>query len=136
MSQENVQRAYQAVEAISRGDIEAALEFADPEIEWIPNASFPVGAAERYHGHDGIRRWYQEWFVEPWEHVKVELEDPIDVGNDRYVFTAHVQGRGKASGIEVDMRIFDVWSFRDGKLAHRASYMDKAEALEAAGLSE
>jgi ketosteroid isomerase-like protein len=135
MSDENVQRAHRAVEAISRGDIEAVLEFAHRDIEWVPNAAVP-GAAERYHGHDGIRRWYEEWFVEPWEHVEVELEDQLDAGNERYVFTVHVQGRGKASGIEVDMRIFDVWSFRDGKLVHRTSHMDKAEALEAAGLSE
>ena len=136
MSEENVESIYRAMEALSRWDIDGALAEADPEIEWIPNKDFPIGPGEIYRGHDELRRWYQEWFIEAWEESSVEAEDVVAAGDNCCVYTAHIQGRGKASGIEIDMRVHDVVLFRDGKWLKRTSYMDRSEALKAAGLSE
>ncbi len=136
MSRENIETIHAMAAALSRGDVEGLVELFDPDIEWIPNPDFPIGANERWHGHEGLRNWHREWFVEPWEHVDVDIDEVIDAGNNRYVYVAHIQGRGRASGIEVDMRIYDVMTFRDGRAIRRMSFMDKQRALEAARLPE
>jgi hypothetical protein len=57
MSEENVEIVRHSVEAINRGDVEAALSYTDPDGELY---SAIVGGAEGnvYRGHDGFRRWY------------------------------------------------------------------------------
>jgi ketosteroid isomerase-like protein len=42
----------------------------------------------------------------------------------------------KHGGPEVEMRIAQVWTFRDGLIARMEMYVDRAEALRAAGLPE
>jgi ketosteroid isomerase-like protein len=45
-------------------------------------------------------------------------------------------GHAKASGVEVAGGIFEVYRFRDGKIASVEDFTDRAEALKAAGLEE
>ena len=47
-----------------------------------------------------------------------------------------MNSRGRGSGVEVANEGFQVWHFRDGRGARIEEYVDRAEALEAAGLSE
>ena len=47
-----------------------------------------------------------------------------------------MDGRGRGSGVDVAREGFQVWHFRDGRGARIEEYVDRAEALEAAGLSE
>jgi ketosteroid isomerase-like protein len=62
-------------------------------------------------------------------------ESPVH-GGDRVVVTLHFKGRGKGSGVEVDARSHQVHTLRDGKLIRLDEYLDRDEALEAAGLRE
>jgi len=48
----------------------------------------------------------------------------------------HLTGRGKMSGVEVDLRIYFHFKLRDGKIVYVYEYDDRGEALEVAGLSE
>ena len=48
----------------------------------------------------------------------------------------NASGRAKLSGIETDLTYAVVHTIRDGKIARGREYMTRAEALEAAGLSE
>ena len=50
--------------------------------------------------------------------------------------TVRFRGRGRASGIEIDARLYEVYTLRDGKVLRIDEYEHRAEALEAAGLSE
>ncbi len=45
-------------------------------------------------------------------------------------------GKGRHSGIEVEMCVIDVLTFRDAKVTRHRLYADRAEALEAVGLQE
>jgi ketosteroid isomerase-like protein len=47
-----------------------------------------------------------------------------------------VTGRGKGSGVPVELRYWSVLWFAKGKIARREVFWTKYEALEAAGLSE
>jgi ketosteroid isomerase-like protein len=50
--------------------------------------------------------------------------------------TVHDHGVGRTSGIIVDRRHYALWTLRDGKIARLRVYLDRTEAVEAAGLSE
>ena len=60
----------------------------------------------------------------------------IEAG-DRVFLTAHHRGRGRGgSGVEVDARLYSVYTLRNGKVLRIDEYADRAEALEATGLAE
>jgi hypothetical protein len=44
--------------------------------------------------------------------------------------------RGRASGVEVTDRLFEVHTFRDGQCVRKLDFRERSEALEAVGLSE
>jgi ketosteroid isomerase-like protein len=43
---------------------------------------------------------------------------------------------GSESGAPTDLRYYQVWSFRGGKVIRLENFRERAEALEAAGLRE
>ena len=57
MSQENVELVRRGHEALRVGGEEAALAFFDPDIDLSPVEELP--GLERYHGHDGVRRYFE-----------------------------------------------------------------------------
>jgi ketosteroid isomerase-like protein len=58
-----------------------------------------------------------------------------DLG-DRVLMLGRVEGRGKSSGVPVNMPLAQVYDFRDGKVCRIRSYLDHAEALKTVGLEE
>ena len=55
---------------------------------------------------------------------------------DATISNVRFQGRGGESGVPFEDTIWQVARWRDGKAVWVKSYRDRAEALEAAGLSE
>ncbi len=45
-------------------------------------------------------------------------------------------GRGKGSGVDVDVQGAHVWKMRDGKVVRLEIFSNREKALEAAGLRE
>ena len=133
MSGENVDLVRRALGAFPRGDMEEMLSFMDPECELH---SAIVGGAEGnvYRGHEGFRRWYADSF-ESFEELKNEWSEFRDLG-DRVLAFGHVQARGRESGAEVNSPMGWVFTVRRGKLLKAEGFLSRAEALEAAGLSE
>jgi ketosteroid isomerase-like protein len=86
------------------------------------------------YGLDAIRDNFEHWKV-AWEELDVTIEELIDAG-DRVFLTAHHRGRGRGRGVEVDTRLYSVYTLRDGKVLRIDEYADRAEALEAVGLAE
>jgi ketosteroid isomerase-like protein len=133
MSQENVEIVRRGYEAFAEGGV--AFEFLDSEIEWRGPREFP-DLAEPHYGHDGVRR-YMEKLSEVFEDYRMVPEKFIDAGTDRVLVFSREGGRGKGSGAEVQSNpTAHLWTLRDGKAVRMESYWDRAEALEAVGLSE
>lgn len=63
----------------------------------------------------------------------VEVEELADFGEHVLARTRH-HGRGKGSGVQVEHRIFQLWTLRAGKVVRARMYYDEAEAREALGL--
>jgi ketosteroid isomerase-like protein len=132
MSEENAENLRRAWNIWMTGDL-ADLSLVDPEVVY-EDTILPDHGNESYRGHEGVRRAWTRW-IEPWESFQTELEWARDAG-DEVVSSHRARVRGKASGIETEIRYAYVWRFRDGKIIHLKSYAHPDEALEAAGLSE
>jgi ketosteroid isomerase-like protein len=128
MSQQNVEIVREVFAAYERGDLSKAMSYYEPDVAFNPAEEPPI------HGRDAVIEYLQRW-EEPWDDYEAEGEEFIDAG-DCVVVTFHAKGRGKASGIEVDARSYQVYKLRNGKLARMDEYTDRREALEAAGLRE
>jgi len=132
MSQENVELTRLGYEAVNRGDIDGLLDLCAPDVEWHDPLAIDTSAVT---GKDAIRAFF-ETVMEPWEQLRREPEEIIDLGRDRVLVLFHMTGRGKRSGIEVEGRGGDLLTIREGRLARWVAYPDRAQALEAAGLKE
>jgi ketosteroid isomerase-like protein len=144
MSQENVDLVRRWYEALARmlsahsaapGPIEDApfldevFALADEDIEW----RWPL-TPESFHGRDGMLRAAADWLetVDEWQ---IELEDVVDAG-ERVLASQLVRARGKGSGAPTDQHVFTVITFRDNRILRLDDYLDRREALHAAGLGK
>jgi len=131
MSQENVELVRAWIDAVNRGDIDAALKDAAPDFEF--DFSRAVGPRRGVFGLDEMRGFW-DYFAGTFESLRIEPHEFIDAGECVIVpWTAHVVGR---DGIEVQARTTWTWTIRDGAAERLCMYQEREEALEAAGLSK
>ena len=135
MSEENVEILRRASEAFRRGDWMAATEPVHPEIE-MDATRVPVPELARvYRGPEEVARFWLQW-LEAWGDQEYE-EEWIDAGDQVVMWVTGHRLSGRGSGVEVALPPYAwVVRVRDGKIVRSTMFMDKAEALEAAGLSE
>jgi ketosteroid isomerase-like protein len=72
---------------------------------------------------------------ENWEELQATAEEFRDLG-DRVLVLGRHKGRGKASGAQVDQPYASILDFRGERIWRLRAYLDRAEGLRAAGLSE
>jgi hypothetical protein len=70
-----------------------------------------------------------------WKQVRFEPQEFIPVGEDKVVVPVRMIVVGRDE-IETVARNAQVVALREGKVTHMKAFQGKAEALEAAGLSE
>src|SRR5690349_2884662 len=133
MSQENVKIALSHHAAWNRGDVAGFLETLDPDVEWVPIMAALEGRV--YTGHEGVRRWMSE-LENDWEVFEVHPEEHRDLG-DRVIVFGCWRARGRASGVELDNQAATwLFEFERGKIVRMQTFTDRAEALQAVGLSD
>ena len=133
MSQENVEVVRAAFDAFSRDDIQAVFRLCDEDIVVTQPPELP-GASPQQRGHSGVLEAFSIW-PEQWDEYHIEILRIADRG-DYVVVTARTGGRGKQSGVEVEMDFSFVFSVRDGKIVELKIFMREDQALAAAGLRE
>ena len=133
MSQENVEIVRAANEAFVGGDIEAALNALDPEIEWHATVG-RIDEGRVYRGRDQVVQAFADYFA-VWERMEMRADKYIDAGDDEVVVFHHEVAKGRESGAVVETDTGTVQTLRDGKIVRARSYMDR-ERLSAAGLSD
>ena len=95
-------------------------------------AEVPDAAA--YHGRDGVVRYFQRAFHEVWDEWRFTPAEIIE-GSDGVFVAVDNWGRSKA-GAELELRLFQVFRIRDGMVIRASGYLDRGEALDAAGLMD
>ena len=118
------------------GDFQAITALLSDDIEVTDSGGLGVtgSAAGTRYGHEGFLRSTQE-ALDAFDDFHVEPEDFIDAG-DTVVVPVRISGRGRASGIETNIRLAHLWALRNGKVIRSEIYETTEEALQAAGLSE
>jgi ketosteroid isomerase-like protein len=132
MSQENVNKARGFIAAYNRRDFDAAVEFFDPEIEWVLP---PLQKSDSCRGPDEVKRFWRG-LDETFEELRLDPQESVDAG-DRVAIRLRYYGRGKGSGAEIEGELYhQVATFRDGMMVRIEYFTDWPAALEAAGLRE
>jgi ketosteroid isomerase-like protein len=133
MTQDNLEIVRRSTEAYSRGDLDGTLQSWAPDavLDWSNSRGLEAGI---FRGRGEIRRYMQR-FLETFEDVRIEVEDLVEVKEGVVIAEnlAHFLGR---DGIEIQARSAFLITLRDGQQTSLTLYQTKAEALEAAGLSE
>ena len=131
MSQENVELAQQAFDALNRRDLGAFLALMDADVE----AGSRLAAMEGgYHGHDGIRHWWQN-LLDAIPDYTLETVEARELGN-LTLTTLRTRGHGADSDTPVEDTVWIVADWCDRKVVRWRVLSTAAEALEAVGLSE
>jgi ketosteroid isomerase-like protein len=128
---ENVEALRRLFELVGDGENPDALyALLDPEVVFV----IPAGDLEggEYRGHDGVRRYFRRW-AGTWEtwHFRPKRFEVID--EHRVAVDLFQRGRGKGSGVEVENRPGQLWTFRDGVVVRWENFASFEEALSAAG---
>ena len=123
-----------ALEAGDRGDVEALLEGLDPAVEWHAAMSVLLGGeATVYRGYEGVRDLFRERAeLLPKRHH--DVSEIRDLG-ERVVVIGRIRVTS-SSGVETESPYGYVVDFKGGAAIRIWSYLDRKEALEAAGLRE
>jgi ketosteroid isomerase-like protein len=119
MAKEHVDVVLAGLEAFNRGDIEGLIEQVSREAVWEEGGVVFPDLPPVYRGHAGVRQWWQDAIIDAWETFTADLLDLRDEGEGKVVQVYDIRGRGRESGIDVNMRVVQTITVRDGKIVHR-----------------
>jgi ketosteroid isomerase-like protein len=132
VSDENVEVARKLYELFARRDIAAAFpDYAHPEFEFRVPPAYP-DAPEVFRGPAGVEDW-MAMIDEAWAEWQFEPERYLEAGST-VVVLARLVAEGGSSGIHLEREVAHLWSFDKSRATSLRVYLDRAEALEAAGL--
>ena len=132
MSQENVEIVRRAIDAFNQRDVDEMVRDWDPEIEvdWSRSRGPEVGI---YRGQEAVLGFWKTFFemfdratVSPEEFIK--CREHVLIPNRTYF-----RGRDR---VTVEAQSVVVATLRNGRIVEWRLYQERADALEAAGLSE
>jgi len=134
MSQEHVAVVLLNLDAWHRGDLDAWLATAHPEVEWYSEVARRVEGSEVvYRGHERLGSYWEEW-RSVWD-VEVEVDETRDLG-DRVLVLGRVRAQGEASGVGLEGPVAFLFELQDGLIRMGRAYFDTDQALRDAGQGE
>jgi ketosteroid isomerase-like protein len=119
--------------ALQRGDFEAALGGYDRDVEWR-GAAGGLDEGRIIRGHAEVVEAFRDYY-DTWERLELRPEEIIDTGDELVVFV-HEVARGRKSGVVMETDTAAINTLQEGRVIQVRNYLDRADALEAAGLSE
>jgi ketosteroid isomerase-like protein len=115
-------------QAFNKRDMETLAELTTEDFEFVPYLGSLI-EANVYRGLDGLRRYFEDSHG-AWEELRVRQAEVQEV-NDRTISFGELRGKGRASGLEVQVSLAWVGEWHDGKLARLVTFTDRDEALKA-----
>ncbi len=105
----------------------------DPDVEWVLHGT-PAGDVS-LRGKEGVRGWFADqdsaWSDQWWQ-----VEDLRETSDGRVLALLIAHAVGRSSGTTVTLPLANIWTFKDGRVTRFEMFIDRDEALEAAGLRE
>jgi ketosteroid isomerase-like protein len=133
MSQENVEIVRRIVDAIRDTRWEEAMRQLAPDIE-LHGTVGGLTEGSLWRGPEQIGDFFAQ-DSDAWDERRLDAEQVIDAG-DCVAVLLHEFRRGKGSGVEMETDTAMLFEVRYGRVVGIQGYMDRREALEAAGLRE
>jgi ketosteroid isomerase-like protein len=124
----NVEKIRRAQSEFNRGDVSGARSIVTEDVEWGTIGSFP-GVNAVYHGRDALQEWMDS-IRSAWEWFDVQVDEVVRAEEDLVVIREHLRGKGRSSGVEVEMRIYSVYWFEQGRIVKRRVFHSRQEALD------
>jgi ketosteroid isomerase-like protein len=132
MAEENVEVVERAIAAVNDRDLEGYFACCTEDIELrTPLAS--IGGV--YEGQEDIRRFFAD-LEDTSPDFRLDVERMEAISQDRILALMHVTATGRASGIPTPAATANLYDLVDGKIRRVRIFLDRQQALEAAGLSE
>ncbi len=125
MREELVRRG---IQAINDRDLDALLAVMDDEVEAVPLLAAVEG---RYHGHDGIRRWWAN-LLDTFPDFRIEVLQVREIG-EATMAVLGTTGRGVGGDTPFEATIWHLSRFWHDKCIQWRVYPSEVEALEAVG---
>ena len=120
----------QARDAYNARAAEAWVTIWTTDCEWHPFLTARVEGDPGYHGHNGMRAWFED-VDEMFSKMHVELETTREVG-ERLLVLGQMTAVGRGSGAEVSSEVAWVIEPRGDQLRRGWAYDNHAEAERAA----
>ncbi len=136
MSQENIEivgRAFEAATQKPEPDLDTLSELAHPDHEMTTD--YGAMGGDSFLGVDGFRKALTE-FDTDWGEWHQEFDEFLAAGDDTVVVLGHLVAQGQSSGIPVEGDWAALVKLRDGQIVSTRFFLNRSDALEAAGLSE
>ena len=130
MSQKNVEAVGRAIAAINARDLHGYLACCTENVELL----MPLAGSE-YLGADGIKRFLTD-IEDIGPDLRIEVERVQAIGDSKALAFVRSRSTGRASGIVTSAEGANVYDFIDGKISRIRIFLDRDEALKAAGLEE
>jgi ketosteroid isomerase-like protein len=133
-------------ERFGKGDFRSSVDLLDRDVRFLmlsddPEADYRRGEADRlYLGVEGVAAGMRRLF-EIWADLKMEAEEVTAVG-DAVLVSVRQSGVLRVGGARTrrpeaptEFHYFTLWTFRGRKVVQIENFRERAQALEAAGLS-
>jgi ketosteroid isomerase-like protein len=131
VSAENVATVRRGFEAYERGDFQAMIDYADPEL--ITYRAPPNPDAGTYHGPQGFIEALVDW-TEGFDEFQASLEEVIDANEEQVIARVHQTAVGSESRAPIEADFWFLYTFRGEKIVRLDLFIRRSQAFEAAGL--
>jgi ketosteroid isomerase-like protein len=111
-------------------DPDAFAAVWNPDCEWHPFLTARVEGDPGYHGHNGIRAWFED-VDEMFTEIHVELGQFRQIG-DRLLVLGHMKATARGSGAEVNSQVGWIMEPRGERFQRGWAYDNHEEAERAA----
>jgi ketosteroid isomerase-like protein len=133
MSEGNVEVVERLIAALNAGDVDQYLALCTPDVEYVG----PMTEMEGVARGEGLRA-YLSTLAEMLNSIRVAriaVEQLQALDSDRVLALTRVTGESEG-GLPVDQPTASLYYFAGAKVRRIEVFIDRAEALKAAGLSE
>ncbi|MFL5837160.1 MAG: nuclear transport factor 2 family protein [Solirubrobacteraceae bacterium] len=128
MSAADIDLVREAFDAYERAGVEALAQYFHPDFEGVVPPELSA-EPDTYRGREGLRRYFALW-EEQISDLGVAVEQLID-NDDAIVVLARLSGRGRGSGVPVELPAATRVTVRDGLIATWTAYPTLEDALAA-----
>ena len=136
MSQENVEVVGRSTELWLRGEYDAWIETIDPDVGWDISTHPLPDVPNRGRGREALMTDMLATYLSGWTDYSAEIKELVDPGSDQVIMVLHETAKMGGTGVVIDRDLVQLWTVRDGRGTFLRVFQTKAEALEAARLSE